>query len=128
MKELEPLNVDRVKSAYPDRWNKGTPGRALVKESDEKPGNFAVQRDGSDRWHECTITRYNGLLWGTCDCVGHTNHDDACSHLIAAYRLKQVLEEPFPTHKPQAITVEVRSVDQERADQHEQPTRQEGQA
>jgi len=119
MKDVEPLNIDRVKSAYTDRWKKGTPGRALVKQSDEKPGQYAVRRDGSNEWHECLIVSHNERLWGTCDCIGHTNHEGACSHLIAVYRLETLRGNGFVPVQPHGITVEVRSKTQETADQIE---------
>ena len=114
----DPLLFSRVRDAYPERWKKAEPGNALVNEC-ETEGTFSVRREGGE-WHKCSLAVAHGEFVGTCDCEGFEFHDGACSHLCAVYRLRADEGHPFPSVRPSAYRVELRSEEERRADGQEE--------
>lgn len=112
MKELERLNFSQVRDAYPDRWERGQPGNAFVKEHNEQPGIYKVRIiDG--QWHDCSLVVGLSHYWGTCDCKGFEHHTGPCAHLVAIRRLFGACDEfgqsNYHNVKPDKVSVELRT-------------------
>lgn len=114
MQELDRLDYQMVRNAYPDRYNRGE--LASVSIMPQKAGRFVVKFPDSDDGHQSVLANAPAGYFGTCSCDGYDYHDGPCSHLSILRRaVSASLVEPGYI-EPETISGELRDPDQELAD------------